>query len=246
MSTLPTRPSGNTAIYPLTDGLQATLSLPQKNALTLTLPEKAAPQQQGETRHIEVLLVGVPRLTDFTPNLPASTTEVAERFYHDFGLDGGQTGYVLQAQTGKVLDRRYILSIDGSKDHAFSGTLNGQLISSLPIAVSGLHPQWTVYLYDRGLQQARPLGQLEGKAWATVSVAGKVDLFIGHPVTADNPAITLQVTQSGEHAWNIEVHNPTDQAITTTLQANPFFNPLHGKPGGKVTIPPGSSLTRTW
>ena len=51
------------------------------------------------------------------------------------------------------------------KDGAFSGIIHGHLISSLPIAVSGLHDRWTAYLYDRGLRLARPVGMVEGKAW---------------------------------------------------------------------------------
>ncbi len=176
-------PLGSAAIYPLTDGLQATLNLPHKNALSLYLPEGEAPQHPGETRHVEVLLVGVPRLTEYTAGMPASTTEVAERFYHDFGLDGGSTGYTLQAQAGTVTGRRYILNVDGGQDGAFSGIIRGHLISSLPIAVSGLHDRWTAYLYDRGLRLARPVGMVEGKAWATVPLAGADDLFLGHPVT---------------------------------------------------------------
>ena len=238
-------PLGGAAIYPLTDGLQASLSLPQRNSLSVILPEKDAPKKKGETRHIEVLLVGVPRVTDYTLGMPAATTEVAERFYHDFGLDGGETGYTLQVKAGKVVDRRYILNIEAIKAQAFSGTISGKLISSLPIAVSGLHDRWSSYLYDRGLHKARPIGVLNGKAWATVCINGKSDLFVGHPVTSDDPAVTIQVTQTGENTWALEAHNPTDRAITTTLRLNPFFDPLQGKtPTIHLTIPPGSSVAR--
>ncbi len=239
-------PLGGGAIFSLTDGLQASLALPTRNHLYLYLTPDAAPRTAGEKTRVELLLLGVPRMTDGTAHLPAATSEVVDRFYRDFGLDGGPTGYTVKGDAGTVTGQRYILAIDGSKD-GFSGTITGALISSLPIAVDGLNDRWSSVLYDRARQQARPLGTFEGRAWATVVLGGGKDLFIGQPVTADHPDLFIQLTQSGEAEWRLEVHNPTDAPITTRLRVNPHFEPLKDTPVGAapLTIPAGSSAYRT-
>ncbi|MHB9134708.1 MAG: hypothetical protein ACYDBB_26855 [Armatimonadota bacterium] len=239
-------PLGGAAIFPLTDGQESSVGLPQRNRLIISLPAASAPQKKGETKRVSLLILGIPRLTDNTKNLPSASTEVVERFYHDFGLDGKKTGYTIDAKTGTIISRRYILDIDGAQGNAFSGILTGNLISSLPITVSNLNDRWSACLYDRTLKKTRPLGMFEGKAWATVCLTGRQDLFIGHPVTADDRNLTIQLTQRGDNAWSLEVHNPTDKPITTTLHKNPFFDPLQGKTLGeeKVTIPAGSSVVK--
>ncbi|OPZ82123.1 MAG: hypothetical protein BWY76_02811 [bacterium ADurb.Bin429] len=238
-------PLGGGAIFSLSDGLHASLGLPKRNHLYLFLTPEAAPRKAGEKKRVELLLLGVPRITDGTAHLPAATSEVVDRFYRDFGLDGGPTGYTVKTDTGTVTSRRYILAIDGAVE-GFSGTITGKLISSLPIAVDGLNDRWSSFLYDRGLKKSRPLGTFEGRAWATVILGNGKDLFIGQPVTADNPNLFIQLTQSGEMAWSLEVHNPTDAPITTRLRVNPRFEPLKDKPVGTepLTVPAGSSAYR--
>jgi len=77
-----------------------------------------------------------------------------------------------------------------------------------------------------------------------VPLHGTADLFVGHPVTADNREVFIQVTQTGEDAWAIEAHNPTDLPITTTLRSNPAFGPLAAKLVPQaLTLAPGSSVT---
>jgi hypothetical protein len=86
----------------------------------------------------------------------------------------------------------------------------------------------------------------EGQAWATVSLNDSLDLFVGHPVIADNPDVWLQVTQTGADAWKVEVHNPTDQPAHVTVRRNPHFDLLGGKAFTEETmdIAAGSSAWR--
>ena len=102
----------------------------------------------------------------------------------------------------------------------------GRLVSSLPITVSGLNDRWSAYLYDRALKKARPVGVFEGKAWATVCLNGKLDVFIGHPVVCDRQEVMIQTTQTGEKSWAVEVHNPTDGPMRVTVKKNAHFDPL--------------------
>ena len=112
--------------------------------------------------------------------------------------------------------------------------------------MAGLNDHWSAYLYDRTEHAARPVGVLEGRAWAVVPMHGDSDLFLGQPLTADNPEVWMQVTQVGEKAWKAELHNPTDQPLTVTVTANPHFDPLQGRAftQEKLTIPAGASVWR--
>jgi hypothetical protein len=116
----------------------------------------------------------------------------------------------------------------------------------LPILVSGLNDNWSAFLYDRTLKAARPLGVFENTAWATVVVAGKADLFVGHPVVCDNTNVVLQVTQTGDRQWNVEVHNPTDAALRVTVAPNVGFDPFQDRVPATVELAPGSSKTLSW
>jgi hypothetical protein len=238
-------PLGGAAIFPLSEGPAANVNLAGRGSLEITLPAGAAPQKKGETRQIQFLLVGIPRRCTLTEHWPPSQ-EVVERFYHDFGLGGGKTGYTLRLGQGKLLSQRYILAIDGAEAGCFSGQLEGKLVSSLPVTVSNLNDRWSAFLYDRSLKQARPVGVFEGTAWATICLAGRADLFVGHPVVADSPELLIQLTQSGDDAWTLELHNPTEAPIVTRVRANPAFDPLKGKafPDGPVTVPAGASVVR--
>lgn len=239
-------PLGGAAVYSLTDGLEVSMGLPGRSRPTFELPAALAPQKKGETKRVELLLLGIPRLTPGTRMLPAASTEVVERFFHDFALDGGPGGYTVDALAGKVAGRRYLLDIDGGQEQCFSGKLAGNLISSLPIRVAGLNDRWSCVLYDRARKQARPVGAFEGKAWATVCLSGSLDLFLGHPVVADNPKLAIQATQTGESAWHVEIHNPTDAPIRAAIRPNPHFDPLKGRPAETLDVPAGTSVWREW
>ena len=171
--------------------------------MQVIVPAETAPQRKGEAKQVNLLILGVPRRCALTENWPSSK-EVVERFYRDFALDGGKGGYTARLDYGTVLSLRYVLSIDGRPTGGMSGQLEGTLISSLPIAVSGLNDRWSAFLYDRQLKKSRPVGVLEGKAWAAVNLAGRADLFVGHPVLVDHPELIVQLTQSGEEKWTLK------------------------------------------
>jgi len=238
-------PLGGAAIFPLSSNLQANISLPEKvhSNLRITVPADQSPQKAGESAEVSFILLGIPRPTELTRNLPGKSNEILERFNRDFGLDGGKTGYTLNLKAGKLVSQRYILDIDGKQAACMLGTIDGKLVSTLPVTVSGLNDRWSAFLYDANLKESRPVGVFEGKAWAVVPVKGKTELFIGHPVTADNPDILIQVSQTGSDSWSIELHNPTDKALNVNTSLNPGFAPFTGKKlaADKVEVPAGKS-----
>ncbi|MCC6578890.1 MAG: hypothetical protein IT440_00480 [Phycisphaeraceae bacterium] len=241
-------PLGGCAVFPLTDGMAVNWNTPQTREIQFVLPGETCPRKKGESRDVDLLLVGIPRSTKYTRMFPPRTTQVIEQFRREFGLGEAGPAYKLTLTAGKVVSQRYILRINGAESQAFSGIIEGKLMSTLPIVVEGLHDRWSAFLYDRQLKAARPLGIVENQAWATVPMRGKTDLFVGHPVTCDNPDIFLQLVQTGDNNWQLEVNNPTDATQTVTWTINPHFDPLRNRTPSSQTIimNAGKSVVLNW
>ena len=239
-------PQGGEGVFPLVEtGLRAVMLRPEKSAgIEILLPAGGAPQNKGEHAILDFLLVGIPRMTAESKMISEPSNEIMERFRNDFGLANGKPTYYAALDTGRIKSQRYVMDISGVKDHCASGKWVGRLVSALPITVSGLNENWSAFLLDRHLKQARPLGMFEGKAWATVVLNGEKNLFIGHPLVCDQAQLVLQVTQVGDTRWKIEVHNPMDRPLTTTLTLNPFFDPWNKKTISEepLVLPAGRSV----
>jgi hypothetical protein len=57
---------------------------------------------------------------------------------------------------------------------------------------------------------------------------------------ADNPALGLMLVQDPDGDY-VDVHNPTDQAITATVRPGPGFDLYEGS-GQRLTVPAGTSV----
>lgn len=240
-------PLGGAAVFPLDPRVRIQLALPRRSNPAFVVPPELAPTKAGDTASFRFVILGIPRVTGITRTLAMPSTETVERFRRDFGLDGSAPAYSVDAVEGTVLSAGYPLAV-AATNQVFSGVVSGDLVSSLPITVSGLNDRWSCVLYDRGRKAARPVGTFEGAAWATVVPKTKkpLDLFIGHPVSCDNPEVFIQTTQMGEDLWTLEVNNPTDDALEVALLPNPRFDPLANGPwkGETLAIPAGGMIRR--
>lgn len=238
---------GCAALLPLSDNLDAVLELPLKRRdnFRFRIPAEKFPQKAGESVKVTCLLLGIPPTTEITRGFPEVSNEVIERFSREYGLADGKPAYALSLDTGEVVSQRYVLDVDGTKAACLAGTLDGKLISTLPVRVSGLHDDWSAFLYDENLGQSRPVGVFEGAAWATLPMRGRTRIFLGHPVTVDVPGIIIQVSQTGTADWIIEVHNPGQQKVVVCPTLNSYFPPLKGRklPFTKIEVPAGASTT---
>ena len=90
------------------------------------------------------------------------------------------------------------------------------------IQVAHLNPRWSVFFADLKTGERRPLGvSAEGSTWVAYDFGSTArEIFIGHPFVCDRPEVSLTVAQTGPESFQIEAHNPTDQAIQTTIEAN--------------------------
>ena len=171
-----------------------------------------------------------------------ASTQLPENFRKMYGLaEKGKVAYKLtDIEQGEVSGNEYTLTIDG-KGKGFAGTitLSPNMPCALPIIVENLNNKWTSVLYDRDAKKMRPLGMNDNKAYCHRSLKERTGrLFIGHPFTLDNKNLNLSFVQFGDKDFLLQVSNPTDKAITTTLRKTKFFDLIKFK-DRTISIPAG-------
>ncbi len=157
----------------------------------------------------------------------------------------GPAAYTAAFERGTPRSARILFELAADKGEGVAFELpRVELPMALPVAVHDLHPERPVVLYDRARRRWRPLGALEGVAYATLDTAERDwRVFIGHPVGLSNPSATFALTQTATDVWMLEIHNPTGRAIQADAAPAPEFDLLDWD-GETVTLPPGSSITR--
>ncbi len=154
----------------------------------------------------------------------------------------GTPAYAVEMELGALRSQRLLLELDANGGAGVALTMpRVELPAALPILIHNLRANWPVVFIDRVARRWRPLGQLEGTAYATLDTAAQDwRIFLGHPVVALHPEVTLSLVPVGETAWRLEIHNPTATLIETRVTPAPFFD-LLAWDGATVTLPPGRS-----
>ncbi len=154
----------------------------------------------------------------------------------------GEPAYRCEVERGEILSTRLTLELDAGDANGVAFTVpQAALPMALPVIVRNLNANWPVALVDRADGRWRPLGVLEGAAYATLETqAREWRVFIGHPVTASHPATVLSLAQTGDDAWALEIHNPTAAAIETAVRRAPLFTCIDFT-AATYTLAPGSS-----
>jgi hypothetical protein len=169
------------------------------------------------------------------------------RMLRQFGvIDPGNAGYAVEVTRGKTLDRHlfWLAEADGG---AWEAKLaQADLLNFVPLVLDGLNDNWSVQLLDRARPwpNHRALPVRDGRSWAELDpVEGDLDLFAGHPVTASDPSVRIEVAwKESPGTWIVEAHNPSDEPTKTALRSSPGWTLFDFSE--QVELPPGSS--RTW
>ena len=112
-----------------------------------------------------------------------------------------------------------------------------------PLVIENINENSGLWLLDR-TRKAPNLRQLpvaEGTGYAVVPSDEPRDLFIGHPVVADVPEVVISICNLLPGRWQVTLHNPTDEPISTEIRSAPAWTPFT-LPETEHTIPPGSSV----
>jgi hypothetical protein len=206
-----------------------------QRALFISYPPEDGTLKKGEAVDITLLWMGLSG---------SLTRERVMETVKDFGLlVPGTVGYTAKVKRGQTTDS-YLFWRANAKDGAFEATVRqAKLENFVPLALDGLNDNWSVFLVDR----KRPAGKnfraipvRDGRAYANLDVIeGDADFFVGHPVVASDPNVTVLVAWKSSGKWFVEAHNPGDKPVKVSLTANKGWTHFRFKES--LTLAPGSS-----
>ena len=117
--------------------------------------------------------------------------------------------------------------------------------------VDGVNGNWTAVYYEKPLGLIRPLGVLEGRAYAQLpGTKTNVTAIVGKLVRCDQPAVLIEAMQLTDDAgkptgqWEVEAHNPTDQALAVNFTVPDAFDLIKAR-RHTAQIPARSSVKYT-
>ena len=148
----------------------------------------------------------------------------------------------------RVKDAVFFFTAAAAKNEALFTLGPQKLIIDLPIRVQGLVDNGCVAVYSTKSPWLRfiPVDE-QGTAWLTEPIDQKNEMWVGNVFTCDNKDVKLALVVDGQAAGRkpfIELHNPTDKEIETTVRS-PEHTPVFGGISGSVKIPAGDSV-RLW
>ena len=165
-----------------------------------------------------------------------------QKFIADYAVGGGKPGYEYQVSQGKLTTVNYTMQLATENGGAAVRIAKYDLPHNLLVSVSGIADNAVVGRYDLDRRQLLIL-PLYGQA-ATTSVnttLGDTRLYVGELFHCDNPDVQLSCVQDGADKLRLEIHNPTDKALTAKLSAVAGFAPLAGL-DKTLVVPPCASV----
>jgi hypothetical protein len=177
-----------------------------------------------------------------------TTIEELQAFAERFGLSKpGQAAYRPVFKEGRQLDNYLLWRLEAGAGGAVVVKVPKTAMPGfLTTVVENLNDNWTVQLLNKAQPwpNHRALPIRDGRAYAELDLNdADLDLFIGHPVTADARDLRLQVSWLEPGKWSIEAHNPGATAVTARLKSALGWTPF--KFEQKVELGPGSSQVWT-
>ena len=237
--------AGAVAIVPLTDNLRYHFFVwdnkPEKLywRVETALGKDGQQLKAGDVVKFAYLAVSIPAKTK---DVEAALTALPAAF----GMTPG--GYQAQLEAGKLVDQTFFFTA-AAENHEFIAKFTPcPMLLNRPFRIQGLEDNGAaaVYVLEGPARQKhfRFVGVYEGSALFQQDTDTGVKLWAGNIFYADNAALKLSPVLDGlapgEQPF-LEVHNPTDAAITATLQAPPH-TPLFAGFSQKTTVPAGASV----
>jgi hypothetical protein len=237
--------AGALALVPLTDNLRYRFSVWENKPEKLYWRIETGLGQDGQTfKAGDVLKFGYLAVT-----IPAKVTDVEAALAALPGALGPTPdGYQFSLEAGKLVDRNVFFTAAAENREVIARFEPSPLMINRPFRIQGLDDNGTAALYVlEGLERQkhfRFVGMYDGAALFQQNTDPGVRIWAGNIFYADNAALKLapavEGLADGEQPF-LEVHNPTDAAISATIQSPPH-TPRYAGFRQQVTVPPGASV----
>jgi hypothetical protein len=160
-----------------------------------------------------------------------------------FNFTGGTEGYPVKMKAGALTDATFFLTVAASEGEAALTVGPQKLLIDLPLRVTGLADNGCTAVYTSRRPWFRPVPVYRGAAIFQENIDRPLEVWVGNVFYCDQPQIKFTLITDGqakEQSPVLEIHNPTAQAVTTTVHS-PAQAPVFGGLKQEVTLPAGDS-----
>ncbi len=159
-----------------------------------------------------------------------------------FNLAGGTSGYPLTVKTGRLVDTKFLLTIEAKAHEAQWKAGPRRMVIDLPVKLQGIEDNGCLAFYEKKLGHFVFVPTFDGQGLFQVAIDDGVDVWCGNVFISNHPKLRLTLIGAADRNPKLEVHNPTDNSITATI-TSPAHTPKFGGWSGNITVPAGSSKT---
>ncbi len=159
-------------------------------------------------------------------------------------LGGGSDGYPLKVEVGTLKDAGFFLTVKAKENEARFNAGPQKLIIDLPMVVEGIEDNGCVAVYTTRRPWFRFVSTVGDRAYFQEPIDDENTIWAGNLFMADHKEIRLTAVIDGQNRNRkpfLEVHNPTEKPIETTIRS-PRHAPEFGGMSAKVRIPEGTSI----
>jgi hypothetical protein len=170
-----------------------------------------------------------------------------EELGSSFGLGDQLPSVSTSFETGTLSGSEMFLAVDAPDHEASFRVEPHSTIVDLPIRLQGIEDNGCVAVHSSARPFFRFVGVAEGIAWFQENVDNGSTIWAGNVFVSDHKAIKLTLVFDGLAAGRtpyLEVHNPTDAPIHTTITSPPH-TPQFGNFSATLDVPAGASVVAT-
>jgi len=161
----------------------------------------------------------------------------------EFGLGERQPAFVIKPSAGTIKGQQFLQEVEVERG-GFRGTLYSPILSwpCIPLVITGLNDNWDAAVYGDNEVRLRRIPVRDGAGYASLDPirADCREIWAGHPVLCNQPEARVLVLENGPAVCEVQVHNPTDQAMSVRLRPCPSARDLRIVPdfSRSLRVPP--------
>lgn len=163
------------------------------------------------------------------------------------GMEDGKADYPITVKSGQLINASFFCTIKADHNEASLNIGRRDLIIDLPFRIREIEDNGCAAVYTSGRPWFDFVAVAGGTAWFQEPIVPALDLWVGNIFVCRNKSVKVTVVVDGREQGKkpfAEFHNPTDQAITTTV-VSPPNTPMFGGLQSEIHIPAGTTARFT-